>query len=90
VDRNIVYYSKWCAGAGGENASWDTSAFNIQVSSDDANWTTVVNVTGNTSDITTNTISSTQARYIHLNITNTQASTSAVAARIYELEVFSS
>lgn len=86
VGRFVIYH----AGAGGENASWDTSAFNIQVSSDDANWTTVVNVTGNTSDITTNTISSTQARYIHLNITDPQSSTSAVAARIYELEVFSS
>lgn len=86
VGRFVIYH----AGAGGENSQWDTRDFNIQVSTDNANWTTVVTVTGNTSDITTNTISSRQARYILLNITNPQSSSQYVAARIYELEVFSS
>src|SRR5579859_604308 len=78
------------AGAGGENTGWNTRDFNIQISTDGSNWTTVVTVTGNTANITTNTIASAQARYVKLNITNPQTATNSVAARIYELEVYSS
>ncbi|HET8841535.1 MAG TPA: GH92 family glycosyl hydrolase, partial [Ktedonobacteraceae bacterium] len=36
------------AGLGGETTAWNTSAYNIQVSTDNSTWTTVVNVSGNT------------------------------------------
>ncbi|GHO70815.1 hypothetical protein KSC_097070 [Ktedonobacter sp. SOSP1-52] len=76
------------AGAGGENTAWNTRDFNIQLSSDGSNWSTVVNVTGNTASITTHSISTTTARYVKLNITNPQSDPNYIAARIYELEVY--
>ncbi|GHO93916.1 hypothetical protein KSF_039640 [Reticulibacter mediterranei] len=87
---SIARFTIQHAGAGGENMAWNTRDFNIQVSSDGTNWTTVVTVTGNTSNTTTHTISARTARYVQLNITNPQSSTQTVAARIYELGVYSS
>lgn len=86
IDRFVIYH----AGAGGESSQYDTRDFTLQLSSNNTSWTTVVSVTGNTSDVTTNTITATQARYVKLVITNPQTSTQFIAARIYELEVFSS
>ncbi len=77
------------AGAGGENAIWNTRDFTIQVSTDGTNWTTPVNVTNNTANITTHTITSVNARYVRLNIV-TPTSNTDFAARIYELEVLGS
>ena len=73
--------------AGGESTSYNTRDFNIQVSTDNINWTTVVNVSGNTANITTNTIAATNARYIKLTVTAPEQS-SGGAARIYEVQVF--
>jgi hypothetical protein len=75
------------AGAGGESANLDTRDFNIQVSSDGTNFTPVVTVTGNTSDVTTNDITPATGRFVRLNIT-TPTQTTDTAARIYELEVY--
>src|SRR5205823_13497740 len=44
------------AGAGGEQAGWDTRAYNLQVSTDGTNFTTVVTVTANTANVTTHNI----------------------------------
>ncbi|BFT76128.1 discoidin domain-containing protein [Paenibacillus sp. P36] len=75
------------ASEGGETASYNAKAYNIQVSTDGTNWSTVVNVTNNTSGITLDNIASVSARYIKLNVT-TPTQTTNVAARIYEFEVY--
>lgn len=76
------------AGAGGESAGYNTRDFSIQLSLDGTNWQTVVNVTGNTSSVTTHQINPQVARYVRLVITNPQTSTQYIAARIYELQVY--
>jgi glucose/arabinose dehydrogenase len=74
------------AGAGGEAAGYNTRDFNLQVSNDGTTWTTVATVTGNTANVTTNTVAVT-GRYVRLNIVTAQTSTAYPATRIYELEV---
>jgi hypothetical protein len=76
------------AGAGGENTAWNTRDFTIQVSSDGTNFATVVTVTGNTASVTNHAITTTNARYVRVNIT-APTSTTDSAARVYEIEVFS-
>ncbi|WP_186438516.1 discoidin domain-containing protein [Cohnella terricola] len=75
------------ASAGGESATWNTKSYNIQVSNDGANWSTVVNVSNNTSGVTTDNITAISARYIKLNVTTPTQNTDP-AARIYEFEVY--
>ena len=75
------------ASAGGESASFNTRAFNIQVSANGTNFTSVVNVTSNTQGVTTHPISATTARFVRLNVTQAEQ-TNNITARIYELEVF--
>jgi uncharacterized repeat protein (TIGR02543 family) len=72
---------------GGERASYNTKTYNIQVSNDGTNWTTVVNVTNNASGITVDNITAASARYIKLNVT-TGTQTTGTAARIFEFEVY--
>jgi hypothetical protein len=74
------------ASAGGENASWNTRDFNLQVSQNGTTFTTVASVTGNTSGTTTNSVSA-NGRYVRLNIT-TPTQDGDPATRIYELEVY--
>ncbi|MEK3790422.1 discoidin domain-containing protein [Paenibacillus sp. FSL R7-0204] len=75
------------AAEGGETTSYNTKAYNIQVSNDGANWNTVVNVTNNRLGITADNITAVSARYIKLNVTVPTQTTNA-AARIYEFEVY--
>lgn len=75
------------AGAGGEAASRNTKAFNIQTSTDAVTWTTAVTVTNNTANTSSHTVAPVNARYIKLNVT-TPTQTTDAATRIYELEVF--
>ncbi|MGO4547780.1 discoidin domain-containing protein [Paenibacillus sp. 2TAB23] len=75
------------ASEGGETASYNTKAYNIQVSTDGVNWNQVVNVTNNTGGITVDKITAVSARYIKLNVT-TPTQTKNTAARIYEFEVY--
>lgn len=75
------------AGAGGESTSWNTRDFNLQVSNDGTNWTTVSTVTANTASVTVHPITPTSARYVRLNI-QTPTQTTDTAARIYEVEVY--
>lgn len=86
VGRIVLYH----AGAGGENPQWDTNSFTLQTSIDGTSWNTVASVSGNTSDVTTSMFNTTQARYVQLTITVAQSNNQYIAARIYELEVFSS
>jgi len=83
VSRFIVEH----AGAGGETLADNSAAFNIQVSTDNVNFTTVVNVTNNTLSITTHDITPVIARYVRLNV-NTPSSDGDPATRIYEFQVF--
>jgi len=85
------------AGAGFEGGSLDssgrptfdinTSAYNLQVSADGMNFTTVANVTGNIESITTHNIAPVAGRFVKLNVT-TPTRTSDTASRIYELKVY--
>jgi alpha-mannosidase len=75
-------------GAGGENAGYDTVAFKIQSSNDGSTWTDRVNVTGNTSNITSHPITGINTRYVRLYITDASNVTNDTAARIYEFEVW--
>jgi predicted alpha-1,2-mannosidase len=75
------------AGAGGEQTGWNTRAFNLQVSTDGTNFTTVVTVTANTASVTTHTITPVNARFVRLNIV-TPTNNGNGAARIYEVQVF--
>ncbi|MFI9597139.1 discoidin domain-containing protein [Nonomuraea sp. NPDC052265] len=77
------------AQAGGEQASWNTRDFTVQVRSSASDpWTTAVTVTGNTSGTSTHPVTAT-ARYVRLNITR-PAQDADPAARIYEFEVWGS
>jgi hypothetical protein len=75
------------AGAGGESTTFNTRAFGIQTSTDNAAWTTVVTTTANTANVSNHPITPRSARYVRLNIT-TPAQDANAAARIYELEVY--
>ena len=75
------------AGAGGEQTGWNTRDFNLQVSTDGTNFTTVATVTGNTANVTTHNITPVSARFVRLNIV-TPTSNGDGAARIYEVQVF--
>jgi predicted alpha-1,2-mannosidase len=76
------------AGLGGETTAWNTNAYTIQLSTDNSNWTTVVNVSGNQASRVYNTITPRSARYVKLNVTK-PTSTTDTATRLYELEVYS-
>jgi F5/8 type C domain len=83
VSRFIVEH----AGAGGEDLSLNSVAFNIQVSTDGVTFTPVVSVTGNTLSITTHDMTPVAARYVKLQVTR-PTQTGDPTTRIYELQVF--
>jgi F5/8 type C domain len=86
--RSIVGFRVRHAGAGGESCGWNTRDFELDVSADEQTWTRAVTVTANTADVTTHGIPPVTARYVRLHVTTAQTTIDAVAARIYELEVF--
>ncbi len=92
VDLGATYaITRWVvkhAGAGGEATGYNTKDFKLQISTDGTNWQDVDSVTGNTANITDRTVSSVNARYVRLYITNPQTTTTNIAARIYELEIY--
>lgn len=75
------------AGSQGEDAAWNTGAFEIAVSSDGTTFADVVTVTGNADPITTSYVPLMDARYVRLHITQAESTTEGGAARIFELEV---
>ncbi|MCO1594739.1 ricin-type beta-trefoil lectin domain protein [Micromonospora sp. RHAY321] len=83
VNRVVVKH----AGAGGENAAWNTRDFTVASSADGTTWTTRATVTGNTASTTTHNVTAPGTRHVRLAIT-APTSTSDPAARIYELEVY--
>jgi peptidylprolyl isomerase len=74
------------AGAGGEDFNLNTRDFNVQVSMDGANFSTVASTSDNIQSITTHDIPSTTARYVRLNVLKPGEGTAP--ASIYELQVF--
>jgi len=74
------------AGSGGDDFNLNTSAFNIQVSTDGQNFQTVANVAGNVDSITTHDIPPSSARYVRLNIQ--KPARIDAPANIYEFQVF--
>lgn len=82
VGRWIVYH----AGAGSENAGWNTRDFQLQVSDDGNSWKTVDSVSGNRENVTDRNIApSATGRYFRLYITNAGADDTA---RIYDFQLF--
>jgi hypothetical protein len=75
------------AGAGGDDFLLNTRAFDIQVSTDGTNFTTVASIADNIQSITTHDIPRTPARFVRLNIVN-PAVNGSPAANIFELQVF--
>ncbi|HVH86193.1 MAG TPA: discoidin domain-containing protein, partial [Terriglobales bacterium] len=74
------------AGAGGDDFNLNTRDFNIQVSTDGANFQTVASVSGNIQSITTHDIPSTPARFVRLNVVTRDGA--PPLANIYEFQVF--
>jgi len=74
------------AGAGGDDFTLNTRDFNIQVSADGTNFTTVANVADNVQSITTHDIPAATARYIRLNVLKPAEGTAP--ANIYEFQAF--
>jgi glucose/arabinose dehydrogenase len=74
------------AGAGGGLTALNTRDFTIAVSVDGVTWSTPVSVVGNTTDVTTHSVSVT-GRYVRLRVT-TPASNGDLSARIAEFEVY--
>jgi hypothetical protein len=83
VNRFIVRH----AGAGGEDMTFDTRAFTIDVSTNGSTFTPVVNVSANTANVSTHDISPMPAQFVRLTVTQ-GAQSGANTARIYELEVY--
>jgi predicted alpha-1,2-mannosidase len=76
------------AAAGGEPSTWNTRDFDIQVSTNATDWSTVVQARGSTANVTTHPLATpTTARYVRLNVITPAQDTNG-AARIYELEVY--
>src|SRR6266508_5564784 len=84
--RAIQSFTVRHAGAGGESTSWNTRDFDILVSADGTNFTTVVQVRGNTQSVTNHAMAA-SGRFVRLNVI-TPTSDGDAAARIYELEVY--
>jgi lysophospholipase L1-like esterase len=85
LNQFVIYH----AHAGGESAAWNSKAFNIQISTDAATWTTAVNVNNNTASVTAHNITPATGRYIRLNVTAPEQGTGG-AARIYEVLAYGS
>jgi F5/8 type C domain/Glycosyl hydrolase family 92 len=87
--QNVSSFVVKHAGLGGEQTGWNTGAFTIATSTDNTNWTTVVNVTGSRNSRTYAPIPARSARYVRIDA-STPTNNATNAARIYELEVYGS
>lgn len=74
------------AGAGGEQPSWNTRDYDIEVSADGTTWTTVVQARANTADVTSHVTAAT-GRYVRLDVLAAEQAGNS-AARIYEFEIY--
>ena len=86
--RKLVGFRVRHAGAGGEDAGWNTRDFELETSGDGQTWARAVTVVGNTANVTTHPIVPLMSRFARLHVTTAQTATDLPAARIYELEIF--
>ncbi|MDQ1658497.1 MAG: hypothetical protein QOD41_3580 [Cryptosporangiaceae bacterium] len=75
------------AGSGGEQATYNTRDFDVQVSADGTVFTTVASIRGNTANVTTHATTA-QARYVRLSVVRAEQVANPGVARIYEFEVY--
>ena len=91
IDLGDVYQlNKWVvkhAQAGGEQASYNTRDFKLQVKSGEE-WLDVDSVVGNTDSTTSRTLPMFEGRYIRLYVTNPTQANQARTTRIYEVELY--
>ncbi|MET9617707.1 GH92 family glycosyl hydrolase [Kitasatospora indigofera] len=78
------------AGLGGENTAWNTGAFQVQTSTDGANWTTAATVTGSRSSRTYTPFAARSARYVRVVVSAPSNTGGNTATRLYELEAYAS
>ncbi|ALB28529.1 endo-beta-N-acetylglucosaminidase, partial [Companilactobacillus heilongjiangensis] len=83
--KTITGFELYNAATGGEDSAWNTKDYDILVSNDKQNWTTVVEHRNNTLDISKDAISKTEARYVKLFIH--KAEQSGNTARIYGFKI---
>ncbi|OBZ07706.1 S-layer homology domain-containing protein [Bacillus sp. FJAT-26390] len=74
------------AAYGGEADAMNTDSYKIQISSDNAAWSDVTTVVGNTYSVTEHNIPLTEVRYVRLQLDKATATDNT--ARIYEFEVY--
>jgi len=85
--NNIYQFVIKHAVCGGEEAAFNTVAYQIQYSNDGITWTNAVSITDSKANITTHNINI-FGRYLRLYITDAAAKSGDTAARIYEFEAF--
>jgi endo-beta-N-acetylglucosaminidase D/PKD repeat protein len=74
------------AAYGGEADAMNTDSYKIQISNDNAVWTDVATVEGNTKSVTEHNIPLTEVRYVRLQLDKATATDNT--GRIYEFEVY--
>ena len=90
ASKTVSTFTVKHAGAGGESTALNTRAFRIRTSTNGSSWSTVTTVSGNTASVTTRTITPRSARYVRLEVTDSEQGSASGAARIYEFEVYGS
>ncbi|MFD2307831.1 endo-beta-N-acetylglucosaminidase [Enterococcus termitis] len=83
--KTIAGFELFHAGAGGESAEWNTQEYDISVSEDGKNWTTVVQKRGNKADTSQDAIRLVEARYVKLELK--KAEQNGKTARIYDWQI---
>ena len=86
--RKVTGFRVRHAGSAGEDAGWNTRAFELQLSADNEHWQDAVSVVDNTESVTTHPVPAQAARFVRLHVSAAQTREDAQAARIYELETF--
>jgi hypothetical protein len=84
VSRVIVRH----AGAGGENAGWNTRDFTLSASADGKTYASVATVKGNTRAVTIHRFTPVSAQYLRMDITAPQTDPQYPAARVYEIAAY--
>ncbi|WP_086443723.1 endo-beta-N-acetylglucosaminidase [Candidatus Enterococcus lemimoniae] len=83
--KTIAGFELFHAGAGGESPEWNTRDYDISVSSDGNNWTTVVQHRGNIENSSRDAIGLVEARYVKLSLE--KAEQNGKTARIYDWQI---
>ncbi|WP_206912628.1 hypothetical protein IGL98_000455 [Enterococcus sp. DIV0840] len=83
--KTISGFELFHAGAGGESPEWNTRDYDISVSNDGNDWTTVVQHRGNTANSSKDAIGLVEARYVKLSLE--KAEQNGKTARIYDWQI---